>query len=427
MSLAAIPGLRTLTEARFRRTVLAVVLAGAAVHFLLVLLSSLGNMPDLREVFIPSARRAYAGLTLYHRLPVGAPGHFTVGTSGPVDTPPFLLLMWPWTVLGDGAGQVAWEVLQLAALAAALVLTYAGIGRPGAAELMVTLVLLMFAGPIRDSFLDGQVSIVLGALMAAAILGHRSGRPVVGGLALGVAGAIKLTPLLALPYFLWKRDYRLSAWAMGTSAGLFAASVLSGHARGITQFPAVISQLSSGTAAAQNQSVGGLVLRLLLPDRTAFPIVPPPLGIRVVVIVAQVALLVLMVWLVARVAAPAGLRAWLEFSIVLLVIPALQPFAWPHHWAWAVLAVPVWVRAASRGVLDHRVTAAMFTVFVLLTLLEFPLYSAAQATATHPVANPLLALGASVPLLAMIALALLVGLGARAVPAPRAVTAARGR
>ena len=398
-----------------RRTAAIVVCVGAAAHFLLVLLASMGNMPDLREVFIPSARAAYAGANLYHPLPIGAPGVFTVGTSGAVDTPPFLLLMWPWTVMADGPGQAAWLGLQLVSVVVALALTYRGIGRPTTTELLVAASLVMFLGAVRDSFEDGQVSTLLGALMAAAMLGHQRARPALGGMALGLAGAIKLTPLLTLPYFAWKRDFRMCAWALATAAVLFIASIASGHIRGFAAFPAVISQLSSGTAAAQNQSIGGLVLRFALPDRTAFPIVPPPAAVRVVVALAQLAVVALLVCLVRRVAVAEPLRSWVEFAVILLVLPLVQPFAWPHHWSWALLAVPVCVHLCSRGLMRRWAAWGLGGAYLLMTLFEFPLFAAANASATHPRFDPALALGASLTMFVAVSMGLLVVAGSRPV------------
>jgi alpha-1,2-mannosyltransferase len=413
MQMSSIPGVRAFGDRRFRRTAAMVVCAGATAHFLLVLLASFGNMPDLREVFIPSARAAYGGLLLYHPLPIGAPGHFTVGTSGAVDTPPFLLMMWPWTVVGDNPGQLAWEALQVLAVVVAVGLTYAGIGRPTSTELLVAFSLLMFLGPVRDSFQDGQVSTILGALMAGALLAHQKGKHLAGGVLLGIAGALKLTPLLTLPYFIWKRDIRLCAWATGTSVALFVVSIGSGRANGFAAFPGVISQLSAGTAAAQNQSLSGLILRFVLPGRTSFPIVPPPLDLRLLIVTGQVVMVGLLVWLVGRVVVADPLRSWLQFSLVLLLVPTLQPFAWPHHWAWAVLVVPVCVHLASRRLLHPAAAYGLLAAYLALTIFEFPLYTAATAGATHPQLDPLLALGASLPLFTAVAVALLLALGTR--------------
>ena len=411
MQLSTLPGLRTFGDPRVRRTAAIVVFVGATVHFALLVLSAFGNMPDLREVFLPSARAALAGQQLYHRLPLGAAGQFTVGTAGAVDTPPFLLLISPLTLVTDAHAQATWMVVQLISLVAAMALTYAGIGRPTLTELLAALSVLMFLGPVGDSLQDGQVSTVLGALMAATMLGHQKARPAAGGVALGIAGALKLTPLLTIPYFLWKRDFRLCAWALGTSFALFALSVASGRANGFSQFPVVVSQLSAGTAAAQNQSIGGLILRLVLPGRTNFPIAPPPLELRVFIGAAQLGLLALLVWLARRVSAVRPLGAWIQFSLVLVLVPTFQPFAWPHHWAWAVLAVPVCVAAASRGVLAARAAAGVATALLLVTIFEFPLYSAAVVYDRHPPAGPAVAVGASLPLLGAIVIAVLLALG----------------
>jgi hypothetical protein len=210
----------------------------------------------------------------------------------------------------------------------------------------------------------------------------------------------------------------MCAWSIGTAVALFVASIATGRIRGFTAFPAVIAQLSSGTAAAQNQSLSGLILRFVLPDRTAFPILPPPASTRLLIIAAQLAVLGLLVFLVRRVVLEEPLRSWAEFSVVLLVLPALQPFAWPHHWAWAVLAVPVCVHLCSRRLVRPAAAFAMALTFLLVTLFEFPLFKAANASAANPRLDPLLALGASLTLFGVLALALLVAFGPQRPAAP---------
>jgi type VI protein secretion system component VasK len=59
----------------------------------------------------------------------------------------------------------------------------------------------------------------------------------------------------------------------------------------------------------------------------------------------------------------------------------------------------------------------MAGTYLLVTLFEFPLFAAANATAANPRLDPLLALGASLTLFGVLAVALLVVLGSRRQPA----------
>ncbi|HEV1998464.1 MAG TPA: glycosyltransferase family 87 protein [Candidatus Dormibacteraeota bacterium] len=395
VDLTRLPGLRALRNPRVRALALAIAATGALVYLALLLLTSFSNMPDFRSIFVPESRAAWAGGAIYHPIAAAPPGRFTAGFRGGVDSPIFLFLLWPWTVLPDVPARLSWQALEIGGLALAVALAYRGLGAPRAGEAILVAVLVLFFVPVRDSFQEGQLSIMLGTLIAASLLAHQRGRPTIGGLSLGLAAGLKLTPLLLIPYFAYKRDFKLCLTAIATSAGLFLLTLAFGWAPLMTPFVRVMVQLSQGTAIAQNQAVNGFVLRFLHPGLTGFPIPSLPLSTRLVIGAGQVAVLVYLAWLVRRLRLPATERLWTEFSIVLLLLPLVQPFAWPHHFAWAVIVIPVGVRLVLRGLLSQRRAAALVGLYLALTLLEFPLYSAA---AQHPAdlgRYPLAALGAA--------------------------------
>ncbi len=127
----------------------------------------------------------------------------------------------------------------------------------------------------------------------------------------------------------------------------------------------------------------------------------------------QLAVLAYLVWLVRRLRMPSPEHLWTEFSIVLLLLPLVQPFAWPHHFAWGIIVIPVAVRLVRRQLLGQWRAAAMVAIYVALTLLEFPLYSAAARHPNDLGSYPLVALGAAVTMYCAILTALLLGLPAR--------------
>ena len=334
------------------------------------------------------------GFGVGHLLGRAAAG-LTAGFTGGVDSPIFLFLLWPFTVIPDVPGRLAWQAVEVVFLALAVGLAYRGLGRPSLGEATLVAALVLFFIPVRDSVQEGQLSIMLGTLIAATLLLHQRGRPALGGLALGLAAGLKLTPLLLIPYFAYKRDFKLCVAALATVAGLIVLTLAVGWGPLLSPFTQVMAQLSQGTAIAQNQAINGFVLRLADPGLTGFPITGLHLATRLMIGAGQVAVLVYMVWLVRRMSLPAPEQLWTELSIVLLLLPLVQPFAWPHHFAWAVIVIPVAVRLALRGLITQWRAAALVGLYLGLTLLEFPLYSAA---AHHPsdLGNyPLVALGAS--------------------------------
>ncbi|MGI8609212.1 MAG: glycosyltransferase family 87 protein [Candidatus Dormibacteria bacterium] len=418
VDITRLPGLRALRDPRVRAVALAIVATGGVAYVALLLLSSYSNMPDFRSIFVPEARGAWRGTAIYHAIAPAPPGRFTAGFTGGVDSPIFLLFLWPWTVMPDVAGRLSWQLIEILALALAVGLAYRGLGAPSRLEAVLVGVMVVFFMPVRDSVQEGQLSIMLGTLIAASLLSHQRGRPVLGGLSLGLAAGLKLTPLLLVPYFAYRRDFKLCLTALATATGLFLATLAAGWGPLLVPFARVMSQLSQGTAIAQNQAVNGFVLRLLQPGLTGFPVAGVPLATRLVVGAGQAAVLVYLVWLVRRLRLPAPEQLWTEFSIVLLLLPLVQPFAWPHHFAWVVIVIPVGVRLVLRGLLSQGRAAALVGLYLALMLLEFPLYSVAAHHPTDLGSHPLAIVGASLTMYCALLASLVLATSAGA---PRAV------
>ena len=71
-----------------------------------------------------------------------------------------------------------------------------------------------------------QPHFVIVALLAWAFERHANGKSTTAGVLLGLAAAVKVTPILFVLIFLADRDWRASAWALATSGGIAALSVL---------------------------------------------------------------------------------------------------------------------------------------------------------------------------------------------------------
>jgi hypothetical protein len=84
---------------------------------------------------------------------------------------------------------------------------------PGAKALTV----LLSLRPILGDLDHGNVNLFILFLVVGALAAYRRGRDYLAGLVLALAAACKVTPALFLPYFLWKREWRVLA---GAAAGL---------------------------------------------------------------------------------------------------------------------------------------------------------------------------------------------------------------
>lgn len=95
----------------------------------------------------------------------------------------------------------------------------------------VWLLTLLAVLPLRTSFLDGQMHILVLLLLVLAYFCHRRNKSIACGFFLSIAGALKVYPLLFAFYFLWKRRWREVASMAGSSLILLGISYawMGGH------------------------------------------------------------------------------------------------------------------------------------------------------------------------------------------------------
>jgi hypothetical protein len=206
-------------------------------------------------------------------------------------------------------------------------------------------------------------ALVVLAVGTAGVLTRRRWLPLLTGLLLGLAAAVKLTPLVLLPAFTPLGRARGARWralvpavtAVGTVALAYLPHLLTAGALVLGYLPGYLQEEGGRNRAA--------LLRLLLPD----PAVTP----AVVLLMAAVA-----AWAVLRAAPddPAGPALVLFGSLLLVTTPSYPWYALPLVALVALtgrlewLAVAAASYAAYAGVRLPGVTAAAYAVAALVVL-----------------------------------------------------------
>lgn len=263
------------------------------------------RLADL-DVYLGAVAGLRDGDSLYDFILVDAP--FTY--------PPFAgLVLAPITAVPKPALQVLWT---LATVVAVVMIARIAGGRnaPGAA------LVLFLSAPVSSDLRYGQVSLFLAL---AVLIGVRRG----GGVLIGLAAAIKLTPLIFVP-MLWLAGRRRAARA---AAGTFVACAVlaallltadswrywTGEVRDVRRLGHI--------GSIGNQSLNGALIRAGLgPEQ------------RQVLVVLVGGLVVLLAWRRARRLFAAGdpLAGTIVVGAASVV---LSPVSWTHHQVWLVLAV----------------------------------------------------------------------------------------
>jgi alpha-1,2-mannosyltransferase len=159
--------------------------------------------------------------------------------------------------LGALPTQLAWGVLAiLTALALATVIRLAGVARYA---WLLPVMLLM--EPVWRTIGLGQINVLLMTLVVVDVLALRASR--YGGLLVGLAAAVELTPLIFVLHLMITRRWADAARAVGTFAALAAIGfvVLPGDATRFWTSTILGANNAMTNAWSGNQSLNGLVLR----------------------------------------------------------------------------------------------------------------------------------------------------------------------
>jgi alpha-1,2-mannosyltransferase len=335
---------------RTRLPLLAVTVALIAYHLLSFGRHGIGLGPyhiDL-DVYRIGSLTWLHGASLYGTLP-----RTRAGIGLPFSYPPMAaVLMSPLAVVPMA---VAGAVLTLASVALTwVVLRVFTRSLASRISLCWLLPAALALEPVRATLNFGQVNIVLMALVAADCLYPRPRWP--RGALVGLAAAVKLTPMAFVLFFLLRGDRR----AAGTAAASFAAVTGTGFILDGRDSPrywtsVVFSTSRPGSPAfVGNQAISGVLARSGLD--------PHSLGGAVAWLALSGAVVLIAATGMRR--ALAGGEPALALSVNALAALLISPISWSHHWVWAAPAL-LCLAAAGRRHSWRGGTAAAWAGLVL--------------------------------------------------------------
>lgn len=257
-------------------------------------------------------------------------------------------------------------------------------------------VLLAFQFILQDLD-DGGPHLILLAILTAGIYCAWQGRDKLGAVWFGLAIALKVSPGLFLPFFLWKRQWRLAGFvALAATCWILLPIAWMGpggwwnHQREWVSVAAGSSVGQDTTMTVQNeqrvrnQSLGQTLKRYLVtfpedhPLRREDPGYVPildlsPLTATIVIAAVTVGLLVMFGWYARRPFQGRGDLNWLrESSAVMILALLLSPVTWVQHLVWLIPALYlVLVDARNAERLPPLATAALAAYVLLADVLTY--------------------------------------------------------
>ncbi len=327
------------------------------------------------EVYRAGGRAVLHGLPLYGPT---APGSKLPFTYAPFAAVVFAPLAWLPASLTAAVG--ALTNLASAGLVIAGSMTVLGYRRDRRLALFTVLAILgcYLLQPLSQTFWLGQINLILMAVVLADLLWSDDRWRGVG---VGIAAAIKLTPLIFVGYLLVTRQWRTAATALVTFAVALVVAVAALGGQAARYWTGAL--LDSGRIGAVdghgNNSINGLLSQLL---RVADVERYARLGDGGTTVFAAPT------WMWLAVAGPAAIAGfWVAalahrrgrelFAVTLTGLTgcAVSPFSWGHHWVWVLPLLLIAVDWAWRTTDRERPLSRLrwaAPALIVLTVFPYP-------------------------------------------------------
>lgn len=282
---------------------------------------------DLR-VYMGSAHEFFVGNDPYSY-------NFTFVNLYPTYPPFALAVLSPLSVVPVHVMIYLWSLASLACLAFLFSVVLGEVGPPAWAgvgrywrvllSLLLALVAVIAIQPVRSNFGFGQINVFLITMNTFDVLRRRRRSR---GVLIGLASAIKFTPLIFVLLLVLERDWR----AVGRSIGAFVAATAlvwavapGASAYYFLHFSTMEKRIGTPTYVS-DQSINGILHRLGFSGA----------GATLAWLVLSVIVL-----LVAAMVARRLLDDGASMLLVLLVMATagllVSPISWDHHWSWVAL------------------------------------------------------------------------------------------
>jgi alpha-1,2-mannosyltransferase len=309
----------------------------AALSMVAALVGSIGWTYHRRQVDIQVYLMGARHATSSHLYSLTLPGVHLPFTYPPFST----LFFWPLTLVPLGLAGVIWSVVNLGSLAAIIAVTLLIVhpderdGGPAVPWATVALLLgpAVLIEPVMLDLSFGQINLVLVALVMVDATTRVTlwGRTLPRGIGIGVAAAIKLVPLIFVPFLIITRQFRAAGVALATFGACTAGAFLVNPGASADFWTRYVNDQSRiGTVTyVSNQSLQGTL------DRVSHHLWSGA-AIEAVEVLVGATGLALAWW------------AWRRSSnlwAVLIVADTgllVSPITWAHHMVW-IVPVLLWL------------------------------------------------------------------------------------
>lgn len=301
--------------------------------------------------------------------------------------PPFsAVLMAPFALLPWQVAYILWEIGILACAAGAIYLALSLLPSPPRFTTFVAVfAAACFFFPLRNTLVFGQANATILFLWTLGVYLLKRQRPMSSGLCFALGTVIKVSPAVALPFLVLRRQWKwLGAYVAGV-AGFTAVSIWDlGWQTNRTWLTAIYPSIAAGLGNVENRSLAGLLDVITGPRYFANLVTaiewPVPSGLAdFEKICGAVIILTYVLWCWREQKSSEGLVD--ELVLLPLVYLLAAPFSWPHHFTLALLPL-VYIWGKGYEATSRELVALYVSSMILGT--ELPIYLTAYTSAGSP-------------------------------------------
>lgn len=275
----------------------------------------------------------------------------------------FAALLVPFTWLGNDLAVRIWILLLQLAVVGSVLITYSRIGRPRRAELLALVAVLATFFPLINTIWTGAMNAILLLLLTVAFAAWQNRRDAQAGFLVGAAAVFKVFPVALLPYFAWRREWRLVLAAILTGlVGLLACLAVTGFDHNLFYFRELLPHLSAGSGYRENQSLAGLATRLCNPSTAeqgggagwCGRLVDWPLVLALLATIGY--------------AVRPGTRSAMEYGLAVAALPLISSVTWSFHLVILILPIVLLIRTVYDGTASRAQVRRLFAAWLCFSV-----------------------------------------------------------
>jgi Glycosyltransferase family 87 len=325
-----------------------------------------------------SAREILAGRPAYPELREAVPRLLGVPVGIDPDTvlvnahpPASILLGLPLAYLSYPAAVGVWRFLSMGLIWSCVIVIRRQLGpMPPALAPPLTVT----SNPVALTIFQGQLNGVLLSLIVGAWWADRVGREPLAGVLVGLAGAIKLNPMLLLGYFAVRSRWRaVTAGVLAFMAANFLAVVILGPGV-FREYTSVMSRVAEHRSGRTNAALPAIWAKLFYPaqGRPIVPLLRSPRLYQLGALASVVAVVIPAAVSISR--AQSRSEKDRAFGLIITTLLLVGPLTWAH--TLLMLMLPVAVMARDWPGWSKRSRGLFLVAVAAVWLMPYTLYNA---------------------------------------------------